>query len=223
MSKFAKFLSIVGVIAGVVLLGMLVGWLGSGGLRPNTPPGPSPAGLPLSSLRPVVATPPALEPSGPRSLVGHPSEPVSTVPEAAPLDLVTNWEDKLDEILVSDAKEDEKAKKLLELFPRLPENGQVEVAQHLANLVSDQDYPALGRFLTNSALPEPVLSVLVADVLNRPNSVKLPALLEVARDTQNPKAGEAKDILQLFLEADYGADWNTWQAKVEQWLKDNPD
>ncbi len=61
------------------------------------------------------------------------------------------------------------------------------------------------------------------DVLNRPNSVKLPLLLDLARDPQHPKASEAKDILELFLEEDYGNDWTKWQAKLDQWLKDNPD
>jgi len=146
------------------------------------------------------------------------------MPQAAAVsELATNWEDKVDEILTSQVPESEKARKMVEMFPRLPEKGQVEVAQHLANLVSDQDYPSLGRFLTNSALPESVLDVLVADALNRPNSLKLPALLGVARDPQNPKAGEAKDILHLFLEEDYGTDWNAWQTKVTQWLADNPD
>ena len=45
-----------------------------------------------------------------------------------------------------------------------------------------------------------VLDVLLEDVFNRPNSVKLPLLLTVARDPQNPKASEAKDVLELFLE-----------------------
>jgi len=63
----------------------------------------------------------------------------------------------------------------------------------------------------------------LADALNRPNSLKLPSLLDVARDPQNPKAGEAKEVLQLFLDEDYGSDWTTWQAKMDAWLKDNPD
>jgi tripartite-type tricarboxylate transporter receptor subunit TctC len=29
--------------------------------------------------------------------------------------------------------------------------------------------------------------------------------------------------LELYLDEDYGSDWATWQQKVEQWLKDNPD
>ena len=56
-----------------------------------------------------------------------------------------------------------------------------------------------------------------------PNAVKLPLLLEVARTPQHPKAEEAKDLLELYLEEDYGADWNKWQANMEQWIKDNPE
>ena len=65
--------------------------------------------------------------------------------------------------------------------------------------------------------------MLIVDVLNRPNTLKLPLLLELARDAQHPKAAEAKDLLELYLEEDYGSDWNKWQAKMEQWLKENPD
>jgi len=72
-------------------------------------------------------------------------------------------------------------------------------------------------------MSEAVLDVLLADALNRPNSLKLPLLLEVARQPDHPKAGEAKDLLELFLEEDHGKDWGQWQAKLEQWLKDNPD
>src|SRR5207245_8714191 len=131
--------------------------------------------------------------------------------------VISDWENKIEEILQAECPENEKAKKMLQIFPRLPEDGQVEVAQHLSNLVSDQDYAALGKLLTDDKLPEPVLDVLMADVLNRPNSLKLPLLLEVAKDPQNPKAGEARDLLELFLEENYGTNWNQWQAKMQQW------
>ena len=78
-------------------------------------------------------------------------------------------------------------------------------------------------YLTNASLPAAVLDILLGDVLNRPNSLKLPALLDVARTPQHPKAGEAKDFLELFLEEDYASDWDKWQAKMEEWLKANPD
>jgi hypothetical protein len=222
MSKSVKLLKFAGILAVVVLAGVLLGWLGSGGSGSETgapeglPPGPEPVNVK------AVARPAEREAAG--GLVSRSVDIAPGAPEsAAATDPIANWEDRVEEILTSAVPEADKAKKMLEIFPRLPEAGQVEVARHLANLVSDQDYPSLARYLTNSALPESVLDVLVADVLNRPNSVKLPALLGVARDPQNPKAGEAKDILQLFLEEDYGSDWNMWQAKVDQWLKDNPD
>jgi hypothetical protein len=137
--------------------------------------------------------------------------------------LITAWEEKVDDILGSTNSEPDKARQMLELFPQLPAEGQVAVAQHLSNLVPDQDYRLLHASLTNTALPEEVLDVLLDDTLNRPNSLKLPALLEVARNPQNPKAAEAKDFLELFLEEDYGNDWDKWQASMDQWLKDNPD
>jgi hypothetical protein len=63
----------------------------------------------------------------------------------------------------------------------------------------------------------------MADALNRPNSLKLPVLLQVASAAGNPKADEAKELLQLYLDEDDGADWPKWQARMQQWLKENPD
>ena len=63
----------------------------------------------------------------------------------------------------------------------------------------------------------------MSDALNRPNSLKLPTLLEVARTTQHPKAGDAKEMLGFFLDTDYGDDWPKWQEKLAEWLKENPD
>ena len=137
--------------------------------------------------------------------------------------LMPGWEDKVDEILGSDSPDPDKARQLLGMFPTLPADGQEEVAQHLANLVPDQDFALMRPYLTNSALPEDVLDVLLDDVLNRPNSLKLPALLDVARSAQHPKAAEAKDFLELLLDEDYGDDWDKWRAGIEQWLKANPD
>jgi hypothetical protein len=169
-------------------------------------------------------------------IVGKTSPPVqarqATVITRAPnenpttakvMPLVPDWDDKINDILGPEGDEKEKSKKLIELFPQLPPDGQVEVAHHLSNLVADEDYAPLSNFVTNSALPEAVLDVFVEDVFNRPNAIKLPLLLDIAQDPQHPRAGEAKDVLELFLEEDFGNDWTKWHAKMDQWLKDNPD
>ena len=129
----------------------------------------------------------------------------------------------MDGILSSEGTTDDKARQMLEMFPRLPEAGQAEVAKHLSNLVSDEDYASLSQLLVNPQLTQDALDTLMSDALNRPNSLKLPTLLEVARTTQHPKAGDAKEVLGFFLESDYGDDWAKWQEKLQEWLKENPD
>jgi hypothetical protein len=71
--------------------------------------------------------------------------------------------------------------------------------------------------------PEAVLDVLMTDVLNRPNPVKLGTLLEVARTPNHPKAEEARDVLEVYVDENFGEDWAAWQAAVEKWIKENPE
>jgi hypothetical protein len=223
MSKFVTVLKWAGAVAGVICVGLLFGWLGWRDKsvvipQPSAPVVTSGAPTSQEATTPSAPVAPPTE-KGPRTRP-HPSSPTLSV---APANLITNWEDRLDEILAAENSESDKAKQMLEMFPRLPEEGQTQVAQHLSNLTADEDYGSLGQYLTNSTLSEQVLDVLMADLLNRPNSLKLPLLLEVAREDQNPKAGDARDILELYLDGNYGNDWAQWQAKMDQWLKDNPD
>jgi hypothetical protein len=219
MRKFQNVLMLLGVIAAVAVLGIALGWWGSRG----RPAGPQPMA--------DVPVPPPSEANPGGDSTDHarirPRPPVvnDNPPELsnAATNLITDWEDKVDEILSPEGEDSEKAKKMLEMFPRLPEDGQVEVAQHLSNLVADENYAALGKYLKDAKMPEAVLDVLLADLLNRPNSVKLPLLVDVASNPQHAKASEAKDLLELFLEEDYGTDWTKWQAKMQEWLKENPD
>ena len=221
MSKRSKILIIVGVLAGVVLAGIaLFRWPAEGpeGDTEATAPEPAPA-APEQTNRSAFFT--RRTPRPPVPAAATTSQP--TGPADTSTNLMTAWEDKVDEVLGSSSPDADKAKQMLELFPRLPADGQEEAARHVTNLLPDQDYGLMRNYLTNASLPEAVLDVLVGDVLNRPNSLKLPALLDVARTPQHPNAAEAKDFLELFLEEDYGSDWDKWQTKMNEWLKENPD
>jgi hypothetical protein len=221
MSKLSKLLIALGVIACVVLVvGVVLSQRNSKGpetdLQASTPE-PTPA-APEETNRSSFFTKPVRRQASQDLTNGGPMGA-----SGAATNLMTGWEDKVDEILGSASSDADKAKQMLELFSTLPADGQEEVARHLTNLMPDQDYGLMRTYLTNAALPENVLDVLFGDVLNRPNRLKLPALLEVARSAQHPKAAEAKGSLGLFLDADYGSDWDKWQAGMEQWLKENPD
>ena len=227
MNSFSSSLKVLSVVGCVVVAGVFLGWLGTRNSGDTAPTAVRFPELPTNTTSARVSTP------KPDPLLPQPSEgglrqqfeESGAAPQVQPIppDLITNWEDRIDSILTSDEEEAKKAKRMLEMFPRLPAEGQEEVAQHLSNLVPDEDYSALGQYLTNATLPESVLDVLLSDLLNRPNSIKLPLLMQVARDARNPESAEAKDLLGVFLEEDYGDNWPAWQTKMDQWLKENPD
>lgn len=184
----------------------------------NPPPLAETASESAESTRPTVRSAQPRE-EATRAATGDGTASVTS----GPSEVITNWEDRVDHILTSDAGTADKAKEMLEIFPRLPEAGQVEVSKHLSNLVANEDYAPMGKLLVDAQQPPAVLDTLMGDLLNRPNSLKLPTLLEIARTPQHPKAGDAKEVLGFFLGADYNDDWNKWQETLAQWLKDNPD
>jgi hypothetical protein len=159
---------------------------------------------PATNTTPVAVAPPALDP-------GTPGE------------MVADWSQKLDDILGSSDDESKKADLLLAMWKRLPEEGQVETMQHISNLLPDEKFSSLVPAFTNAATPEAVLDILMTDALNRPNAMKLPALLDVARTPSHPKAEEARDILEVFVDHNYGEDWPKWEKALQDWLKENPD
>jgi hypothetical protein len=226
MDATRKVLVIIGSALAIIVAGVVIGMLATSGTEVThtsiAPPANSAAGTVVQVERPTGPPPLAVSPQSP-AVPG-------ALPESGPEAVLTNtaalsndWSERLDTVLAAENSERDKANLLLAMFPHLPKDGQEEVAQHLTNLVDDDDYAKLGKFLTNSVLAEEVLDILFTDLFNRPNALKLPLLVDVARDPKHPKAGEAKDLLELYLEEDYGTDWALWRTKAELWLKENPE
>ncbi len=214
-----KLLTAAGVVTVGFIVGNLSGRLAGARSRPVAdPPTPHPAQVAV-----VAQAHPATLPS--------PREHQPLLPVAAPTDApdspVTaqpaDWQEQLDAILRTDLDSADKARQLLDLYPSLAEDAQVEAAAHIANLLSDADYPAFGRYLADTNTPAPILDILMADIRHRPDSLKLPLLLEVARMPDHPKSADAKDSLTTYLNHDYGADWNLWQQKVAQSVRSSAD
>jgi len=227
-----KILMTVIIVAGVVGIGIGIGWLAGRGTvtpppvvaqaTPDATTGnhassapddaqPMPVQAPLRSA-PIVAPQPA-----------PPVQTDAVAQVATNLTASTNWQDSIDSIIGSEEDDTNKVKDLFALFPKLPPDGQEEAVQHLSNLVDDTNYTQLGALMTNDTLSEGVLDELLADLLNRPNSLKLPMLLDLAQDPNNAKSAEAKDLLELYLGDDYGTNWSTWQTSMNNWMQANPD
>ena len=125
----------------------------------------------------------------------------------------------IDLILRSNASEAEMAQMLINLLPTLPEDGQIEAANHIANLLPDSNYGEVRPLLLNASLPESVLSVFFTDLMNRDDPTKLNAFLDIAQIPNHPFQGEALSDLQIYVGDDYGTDWNKWKSAVDDYLK----
>jgi hypothetical protein len=218
MQQTPKWVVGIAVLAGVVVVGVAIALWGGGGRAPQHPAAAEAPPVAVVASSRTAPPPPA---PAQAAATNKPTNVTVAAPAAADAtNGVAEWEEKVDEILGSDADDTNKVTQLFALFPKLPEEGQSEVAQHLSNLVPDDNYKPLGDLLQNAKLPESVLDVLMGDVLNRPNSVKLPELLSVAQNPDHPKVDEAKDLIVLYLDEEDPA---KWPDALQKWLKENPD
>lgn len=203
------------IIAAIV--GAAIWFLNSGQAPLQVPP------IALATPGPIVPKiVPGVQPAEvetPKPKVGAVQKPTTT---PKPVE-IADWDHKIDEILRanpdnSDAANSATAQMLINLLPTLPAEGQGEAAQHITNLLADKDYSKVMPFLKNPATAEEVLDVLVTDLMNREDSVKLPALLEIAKVPNHPTREEALTDLQIFLDEDYGNDFAKWEAAMKAYL-----
>ncbi len=89
-------------------------------------------------------------------------------------------------------------------------------------MVQDDHYDGAAQLLTNAVTPSAVSTVLMNDLLNRANTLKLPMLLAVAQNTDHPLKDQAREMLELLLQQDNGSNWDQWSAAIDTWLQNNP-
>ena len=212
--KVLRGLTLLAIAAG---LGTLIGWLAS---RQGDV---APVAVPAMNTQPMAVAPQAVEnPALPRPapIIIHEAD---HLPQTSGMDTgMPDWEQKLDDILLGDDDENGKADKILALIPLAPPDAQQELAQHLVNMVQDDHYDGTAQMLTNAATPPDVSNVLMNDLLNRNNELKLPMLLAIARNDNHPLKDQALDLLGLLTQEDNGTNWDQWSADIAAWLQNNP-
>jgi hypothetical protein len=216
MSNMVKVVRVLGVLVLAGGVGVFIGWMKSrdGDIQPVAMPAAS--NQPTVDIAPVAMTeepPPTNKPSRRTRLKPAPDSPLPGTAE---------WEKQLDEVLLSDIDPNLKADRILAMIPTAPSNAQVELTQHLVNMVQDDHYDGAAQLLTNSTTPAAVSTVLMNDLLNRNNTLKLPMLLAVASDGDHPLKDQARDMLELLIQEDDGTNWDQWAASISTWLQNNP-
>lgn len=129
------------------------------------------------------------------------------------------WEPWLAEVLRSDVAPSEMGRHLLEMLPQLPPAGRLQALRRAAELLPDDDSAPLHKMLSDPETPEAELDAIMRDLLHRPDSLKLPALLTVARTGEHPYRGDAREILTVLLGEDYEEDWETWEQMIAAWVE----
>jgi hypothetical protein len=219
MSRKSPLGPIIGVLVLALVIGGLIGWWASRN--------------PTETQQPIV--------EAPEAVVEQPT--ISEKPEQPPVDTIAvdpetpmppdeepklgevneeNWQDHLSEILgAENVESDEKADKLATMIPKLSEPAQVELVGHLANLVSDEEYnKKTAGILISPHTPASVSDVLLTDLMNRHDGLRLPLVLEIAKVEDHPLKDQAREMLEMSLSEEFGTDWDKWKKAIDDSLRE---
>jgi hypothetical protein len=151
---------------------------------------------------------------------GWQEKPAPQMPSPADEVVEAPWQQFIQGILMNDGEPALLSGRLAEALPGMPVEGQLEAAQHMVNLLGDEDYSVAANVYFNSAMPEQVRRLVFEDFMNRPNAVKLPLLVKTLRDYAHPMRVESFENLQVFIGRDEGEDPSRWELAVRQALEE---
>ena len=149
-------------------------------------------------------------------------DPETDQPLIPPLPLQTGelpWEARIRSVLAREkATEAEKARGLLQLLPTISAEGAETCAEEAVKRLPNEEYRHAQSVVTNPGTYGLALGVLFADLMERPDNLRLPTLVTIARNATHPYASPAHDNLEFLLGQDYGSDWARWEAAVREKL-----
>ena len=111
------------------------------------------------------------------------------------------------------------AQALIDLLPKLTKSGQTECAEHISNLLSDEEYPRILQIWINPDSDPDVLQVFAKDLMNRPARVIMPAMLDAIKILNHPFHEEAKRSMRILLDQDHGDNIPQWESAINAFLE----
>jgi hypothetical protein len=104
----------------------------------------------------------------------------------------------------------------LQLLPTIPAEGAETCTEEAVKRLPNEEYRHAQAFVTNPGTYGLALGVLFSDLMDRPDNLRLPTLVTIARNSAHPYAAPARENLQLLLGQDFGEDWPRWDAAVRE-------
>ncbi|MGZ4971791.1 MAG: hypothetical protein ACXWBP_03645 [Limisphaerales bacterium] len=210
----------IGIVGLLAVVGLVVWWALQQGKLPTLPPTITQASDPANA-RTSHGTNGSATQANAAEASAKEAEMTAEVVDPPEVPEPKTWEDHLDDILLSDDNENTKADQILALMQTSPAENQEELAQHLVNMVQDNHYDGASNLLMNINTQTNVAEVLMNDLLNRNNTLKLKTLLQIVKMPDHPLHENAREMLELFVQEDHGTNYEEWEKAVGDWLKEN--
>lgn len=211
------------IVIVLVLLGAVVAltWWAAGSKSPRpVQPSVTDSAPSIRSTQNPLPTLPGAAPSAPGANPSAPPGPLAPGADPKGMDPEV-FAERLHNVLVNDAIEhDQAANILLDMLPAGNVEQQVELSQHAANLLSDEQFGRIRNLLLDPNVHEDVKEVWYSDMLNRDPQINVPLLADVAKQKENPFSQEAIDTLSIILNPDIADDLTIIDAEVQRYLKE---
>jgi hypothetical protein len=151
-------------------------------------------------------------------------------PDAPPESFSSNPPRDIEEQIILDLAIDRtipdetKVERMLAMIPTIPDDAKVLAMENATALIPDSKYdsyrPRLHQLAQNPELREAVM----LDALTRGEEVRLPGILDLLRTaTREEERTELREILEAYLDHDYGPTAATWEAPLKKWLAEHAD
>ena len=181
-------------------------------------PSPPPPAIATAPRQAGAAAAAAITSADPGSVITATSSgPLGLASAPAP---IVAWEDRLDQLLTAETDPVTTVRGLVSSMRQLPPEAQEQYAAHAVNLCGDEQFGLLGQIYLNAQTPQAVTETIFSDLLNRPDTIKLPLLAKTLRNAAHPMAGRAEEILRTYIALEPGTiPPNGWDQAVDAYLK----
>ena len=211
----------------VTLLAVLCAWLAVGQKK-------APPSQPPSHLTPGLDQPPHSPEFSPKIGTKLSESPgpqfyhtPTTLPESPPAVVLETisplWEQQLSTTIAKAPDRTSAARAVFNLLPLLPEEALESATEQALEKLPDSKYKTVALpILLNPQTHGRVLSILFADLMERPDPIALPTLLQLTKDSSHPFSPFAMENLQLLLGEDSEPGWSKWAVEIQKQIEFSP-
>ena len=135
------------------------------------------------------------------------------------------WEKAADDVIgniQSPTDHPAACREMIKLVKTSPAAAQGTLAKHIVNLADDGAYMEAFALMDDRTLSPKFHKTISAELLNRPDAIKLPGLLKIASSEWHPFREKALPILGTLTGEDAGEDWAKWAKIVQDKLNTQP-